>query len=60
MYFSYCNMKEGSDYEKYPDSEEQKQTVNEPAAAYGLDLNSLKMEIAAVWNVRRNPKTLSV
>lgn len=41
---------------KYPDSEEQKQTVNEPAAAYGLDLNSLKVETVQSVMQIENPR----
>ena len=41
---------------KYSDSEEQKQTVNEPAAAYGLDLNSLKVETVQSVMQIENPR----
>lgn len=41
---------------KYPDSEEQKQTVNEPAAAYGIDLNSLKVETVQSVMQIENPR----
>ena len=41
---------------KYSDSEEQKQTVNEPAAAYGLDLNILKVETVQSVMQIENPR----
>ena len=46
---------------KYSDSEEQKQTVNEPAAAYGLDLNSLKVEtVQSVMQIENPERSLPV
>ena len=48
--------KKGVIMKKYPDSEEQKQTVNEPAAAYGLDLNSLKVETVQSVMQIENPR----
>lgn len=48
--------KKGVIMKKYSDSEEQKQTVNEPAAAYGLDLNSLKVETVQSVMQIENPR----
>lgn len=41
---------------KYPNSENQEKTVNEPTAAYGLDLNSLKVETVQSVMQIENPR----
>lgn len=41
---------------KYPDPEEQNHTVNEPASAYGLDINRLKVETVQSVMEIENPR----
>lgn len=41
---------------EYPNTEEEKQVVNEPALAYGLDINRLKVETVQSVMEIENPR----